>query len=67
MIRYNLYLSNQQDRELRKLHGTRSEHIRRAIDAYIEFMRQQEPLAVTSPSKVIKTKIKGRHEPTTNI
>lgn len=40
MIRKDLFLTNDQFRFLRKLEGNVSEHIRRAIDAYIDSKRK---------------------------
>ena len=53
MIRKNFWLSNDQVRFLRKLEGTMTEHIRRAIDIYIE---SKKMLKVSiSPSKYGKS------------
>ena len=49
MIRKNFWLSNDQVRFLRKLEGTMTEHIRRAIDEYIERMKDLQ--VSKSPSK----------------
>ena len=47
MVRKHLLLTNEQDRFLGKLSGNASEHIRRAIDEYIE--RHKNMDATTSP------------------
>jgi len=39
MIRYNFFLTNDQFRFLRDLEGNVSEHIRRAIDKYINYIK----------------------------
>lgn len=49
MIRKDLFLTNNQVRFLRKLEGNMTEHIRRAIDEYIERKKALE--VSNSPSK----------------
>jgi len=49
MIRKDLWLTNDQVRFLRKLEGNMTEHIRRAIDEYIERMKDLQ--VSKSPSK----------------
>ena len=53
MIRKNLWLTNDQVRFLRKLEGNTTEHIRRAIDIYIESKRELK--VSQSPSKYGKS------------
>ena len=53
MLRKDLYLTNEQVRFLRKLEGNVTEHIRRAIDAYIESKKLLK--VSTSPSKYDKS------------
>lgn len=50
MIRKDLFLTNDQFRFLRKLEGNVSEHIRRAIDEYIEKKKQEQLKVSTSKS-----------------
>ena len=50
MIRKNFWLTNDQFRFLRKLEGNVSEHIRRAIDEYIEKKKQEQLKVSTSKS-----------------
>ena len=48
MIRKDIWLTNEQVRFLRKLEGNTTEHIRRAIDIYIESKKMLK--VSTSPS-----------------
>ena len=48
MVRYNLYLSNNQHRFLRKTGGNASEIIRRALDEYIQKKKKEELNVSTS-------------------
>jgi hypothetical protein len=52
MIRKDFYLTNDQFRFLHKLEGNVSEHLRRAIDKYINDIRKLE--VSQSPSKYDK-------------
>jgi len=49
MLRKDLYLTNSQVRFLRKLEGNMTEHIRRAIDRYIDEIKMLK--VAKSPSK----------------
>ena len=51
MIRKNFWLTNDQFRFLRKLEGNVSEHIRRALDKYIDELKIEQLDVSKSPSK----------------
>jgi hypothetical protein len=51
MIRKDFWLTNNQVRFLRKLEGSISEHIRRAIDEYILKIKREQLKVSTSLSK----------------
>ena len=59
MVRYNFYLRNDQERFLRKIPGTVSEHIRIAIDEYI-FKKRQEVMQVSNSLSKMKIFYQGK-------
>lgn len=59
MVRKNFYITREQEKFLQDIPGNISEHIRRALDAYIEKLRSRAD-ATTSPSKSTKGGENGR-------
>ena len=54
MVRKHFLLSNDQIRFLQHLPGTTTEHVRRALDDYIEKVKREQTQVSNSPSKDIK-------------
>ena len=50
MLRKNIWLTNDQVRFLRKLEGNMTEHIRRALDKYINELKIEQLGVSKSPS-----------------